>query len=172
MWVSEFPLSQSWQNCTETGKFYILNLLTCIKSLLSGDNHQSQRARSSDLSMLPSRIIESGRRKDQKTNQKLNAVLMIILHPKKNNPNKNNHHDCLRLPQRNYLFSTFFLIHVESVSPLESTSGMDLREDESSKCFTSRYVDWDETNFTSLTMMSSTKMLYWLQGQKKLLNQH
>lgn len=33
--------------------------LTCIRSLRSGDNHQSQRARSSNLSMLPNRIIDS-----------------------------------------------------------------------------------------------------------------
>lgn len=48
------------------------------------------------------------------------------------------------------------------MAPLESTSGIDLSEEESSRSFTSLYVDWDDTNFTSLTMMSSTKMLYWL----------
>lgn len=73
-------------------------------------------------------------------------------------------------PQRNYSLFTVLVNHLESVSPLESTSGMDLSEEESSRCFTSRYEDSDETNFTSLTMMSSTTMLYWLRTHTYHLN--
>lgn len=147
-------------------KLYILNSLTCIKSLLSGDSHQSQRARSSDLSMLPSKIIES-RRKGKKPKR---TVFKMILHLKEQQKIIDHNNKCIRQPQHNYLFSTVIANHVESVAPLESTSGMDLSKEESSSCFTSRYVDFDETNFTSLTMMSSTTMLYWLRTQTHHLN--
>lgn len=53
-----------------------------------------------------------------------------------------------------------------SPSPFESTSGIDFSDDESSSSLTSLHVDCDDTNLTCLTMMSSTKMLYWLEGIK------
>lgn len=58
------------------------------------------------------------------------------------------------------------LLWFYKISPFESTRGKFLREVESSRCSTSRYVDCVHRCFTFLTMMSSTKMLYWLWQEK------
>lgn len=64
------------------------------------------------------------------------------------------------------LFSLFFCCvikwQVATLLPLESTRGIVLREEDSSRCLTSLHVGWEDMNFTFLTIMSSTKMLYWL----------